>query len=440
MERAAQLKRFVEHFRAGEKAPEEQAIGIELEYLVLDGESLAAVPYSGQQGIADLLGCLVAKGWSPVWEEGHLIGAEKDGVSIALEPGAQLEVNFAPEESIGQIEDIYRRVLAEIVEILEERGQILVALGYQPVTPIEQISLLPRQRYRWMYTYLGTRGQSAHRMMKGTAATQVCVDYTDEEDFRIKSRVISFLTPFMYAVFDNAPLYEGEVNHPVALRYRIWSDCDDDRCGYPKGIFTEDYSYEKYAAYILDSPALIVLKDGQLSYAGGEKPVKEYFDPETFTDDELDYLLSMCFPDVRVRRYLEIRMADSLPYPLNFGYVALWKGLLYDQFNLQRLYTEAREFGETALVGLRERVLRDGTQAAAGAFTVLERFQNYLELAKGALSASELHYLAPIEEMVSQGLTPRELTLSRLSQGTRTAIQWCVLSPETLNLNLRGRV
>lgn len=427
MDTERQIRRLVEYFRAGERQVEDCAIGMEFEHLILQDDTLRAVTYFGDRGIQALLERLTGIGWQPSYENDYILGLHKQEASISVEPGGQLEFNVAPKKNLRDSEKVYQGVLSEIIPILDEWGLTMVTVGYQPVTPIEDIPLLPKQRYQWMYSYFAAKGKYAHNMMKGTASTQVCIDYSDEHDYVRKSRVVSFLSPFVYAVFDNAPFFIEGAGVPHAVRCAIWNNCDPDRCGFPTGVFDDGYSYAAYADYILNLPSLIVLKDGQLAYTRGEKPVKEYFDPDTFTDEEIDYLLSMCFPDIRTRRYLEIRMGDSVPYPLNFAYAAFWKGLLYNPDNLQSLYDEASKYSQEQIEALKCEITERGTAAIFDGVTVLDRFRHYLFCAREGLPAEEVSYLLPLERMITQGLRPKDITRARLHLGKRQALDWCVL-------------
>lgn len=55
------------------------------------------------------------------------------------------------------------------------------------------------------------------------------------------------------------------------------------------------------------------------------------------TRKQVEHAVSMQFPDVRLKTYLEIRPADSMPIPYVIAYAALIKGLFYNEGNLQQL-------------------------------------------------------------------------------------------------------
>lgn len=421
-----QVEALVDYFKKGEKKTSEFKIGVELEHFIIWKDSLKSVSYFEHYGIKKLLEDLVHLGWKPEREKSHIIKLKKEKASISLEPGGQLEFDVSPQRCLGSIESIYLDFLEDIIPLLEKRNQAIIAIGYQPRSLIAELPLLPKKRYEYMYTYFKKRGKLAHNMMKGTASTQVCVDYGSEEDFIRKSRVAAFLTPIIYCVLDNAPFFEGEICKTNCIRKKIWDSCDDDRCGLPDKIFSDEYSYESYAEYILTKPPIIVLKDNNLVYTGST-PLIEIFDPETFSSHEIDHILSMFFFDIRVRSYLELRMGDSLPYPFNIAYAALWKGLVYNIKNLSILYEEAKRFNIKDMKQLSEEIMEKGVYTNLKGKKIIDYFRDITAMAKNGLDSCEKNYLSPIEEMLKMGLTPKNITLNNLQKGRAESLKWCCL-------------
>lgn len=422
-----QVKAIVDYLRRGERVPSQFKLGVELEHLVLDGITLEAVPFEGARGVEALLRELTTLGWYPEFEGHHILGLHNGEASISLEPGGQLEFNVKPQAALGDIEAIYLRFLNEVVSILSRWGHILVALGYQPVSSIETIPLLPKTRYRYMYRYLKDKGRYAHHMMKGTASTQVCIDYSDEVDYANKYRVIAFLSPIIACALDNTPFFEGKVCQENAMRSIIWRKCDADRCGLPKGIFSCEYGYRHYGEFVLNSPPILVKNGEQLIFTGS-RLLKDVLDPDRVTEDEVAHVLSMYFPDVRTRRYIEIRIGDALPYPFNLAYAALWKGLMYSAENLEELHDEAVSYSDETYFQLRAQVMADGTAASINGVRLLDRFAGLVEKAEKGLEHSEKKYLNPLLQLVETRLTPKELTLNRLHLGRKEALAWCTLN------------
>jgi len=427
MSYADQIDYLVKHFKSGEKLVSDFSIGMEFEHFLLDKSTLQAVLYSGENGVEAVLKDLLLKDWQPVYEQQHLIGLEKNRLTITLEPGGQLELSTPPRKRLRQTIDDYFLFLHDLIPFLDVRGMYLTAIGYQPVSSIRSIPFLPKKRYDHMQTYFKTKGRLAHNMMKGTASTQLSIDYSSEQDYIKKNRVINYLSPLVYCIFDNAPFFEGALHEKRSARSIIWDNCDTDRCGAPGGVFTDKFSYEAYAQYILNTPA-IVHKKNDVLITDGDKKIRDVFDPKTFSQEELEYLLTMVFPDSRTKTYIEIRMGDSLPYPYSIAYAAFWKGLLYNGKNLNTLFTQAIESDKRTLDKVKKDIRANGVSAMFGNKTVREAFNELLYTALDGLDDCEKKYLRPLVSLTESGLTLKDLTLNSSPKNMAEAIGWCTLN------------
>ncbi|MFP4136626.1 MAG: glutamate--cysteine ligase [Candidatus Acetothermia bacterium] len=423
MDHDEKVRLLVNYFKESEVEREERKLGLELEHMVVEKGSLEATSYYEEGGIEDLLFALSERDWDPVREGEHLLGLESDKASLTLEPGGQVEISIAPQEGLEELENVYAGFLEEAVEILERTGKKLLAIGYQPESSVEEIKLLPKKRYDYMYDYFADRGQYAHNMMKGTGSVHVNLDYTDEADYIQKNAVATYLTPMVYAAVDNSPFFEGQVHERGSTRARIWDNCDPERCGYLEGTFSDRFGYHDYAEYLLNVPVMIYRKGGELFY-DKERRVEDVIAPD-LTEKELKYLLSTVFPDVRTRSYLEVRMGDALPLPYSMAYAALWKGLLYDRENLGFLYRTCSEVDPGEYRNTREKVQR-GERSGDG--DLQELFSFYKELIRAAeegLRPDEEKYLAPLKELAERYSTPKKRTLEGLEDGKEEALAWC---------------
>ena len=413
---------LVDYFRGSEVASGDGKLGLELEHMVLDGETLETLSYREEGGIEDLLRALTERGWEPVLEGGHVVGLNSEEANVTLEPGGQLELSIAPRDSLDELASLYREFLQEVLSVLEKNGSKLIALGYQPESGVEDIEIIPKQRYDYMYDYLGDKGEYAYNMMKGTGAIHVNVDYFNENDYIKKNAVANYLAPVVYAVLDNSPFFEGEVYDSGSLRARIWDNCDPDRCGYPEGVFAGRFGYQDYAEYILNVPVMVYREDGELVYEKEDK-VKDVLDANT-TEEELEYILSTVFPDVRTKGHLEVRMGDSLPYPYSLGYAAFWKGLLYNRKNLDFLYRRCSGISSAEYSETREKV-RAGKPDGADREEIFSFYGELLKSAESGLEDDEVKYLEPLQELAAGGDTPKARTISGLDRGKQEALSWC---------------
>src|SRR5699024_2914914 len=317
-------------------------IGAEFEHFVIDLDSYKTISYYGTNGVAETLEDLTKIGYKGTYEDGYNLELKKGKKNITLEPGSQLEMSVDASKYIKELEEEYLEFLSDIIPVLKKKNQGLIATGYHPVTKIDEITLLPKQRYDFMFNYFKTRGSHAHNMMKGTASLQVALDFKSEEDYIKKFRIANVLSPLLFSIFENSYYFEGKESKKHNMRSYIWENCDTDRSGIVEGALEEDFGYKKYAEYILNRPPIFINKDGKEIFTN-KKKVKKVFNPEEFTREELEHLLTMFFPDVRTKGYVEIRMMDAVPYPLNFSAIALLKGLLYNDENLEELYDYTKD-------------------------------------------------------------------------------------------------
>lgn len=427
MDYERQVGEIVKYFRENEKKDDNFKIGVEFEHFVIDVDTMRTISYYGKDGVAETLKELENIGYKGMYEGEYILGLVKGNKNITLEPGSQLELSINASNNIAELEREYFEFLEDLIPILEKKNQGLMATGYHPVTKIDEIRLLPKQRYDYMFNYFKTRGTHAHNMMKGTAALQVSLDFKSEEDYIKKFKIANALSPVLYAMFENVYYFEGEPTENHNMRSFIWKNCDTDRSGTVEGALEEDFGYRRYAEYILNRPPIFINRNGEEIYTGHKK-AREILDPEDYKVEELEHILTMFFPDVRTKKYVEIRMMDAVPYPLNFGAIALLKGLLYDEDNLEELYRYISCIHIEDVDRAKEDMMKYGLGAKLGDKTLLEIGKYLVELAKKGLSPKENRYLKPLEDMISDGKNPYEITRERAKIGKKEALDWCLLN------------
>ncbi len=315
-------------------------LGMEFEHFLLDSETLRSYDYYEPNGQREMMAALSRKGWAILQEEeGNILGLEKNGSTITLEPGGQVEISLSPFESIEAIDHAYMNIIGDIYNVLAP-NQMIAGIGYHPVTKIDALSLLPKKRYGMMYDYFKGNGAYCHNMMKGTAATQVSIDFDSERDFVKKFRVANYLSPAIASIFDATPFFEGAITEGSNMRVRIWAETDIKRSKLIPGSLTMQFGFAEYASYLLKLPPILLYSEGNLIFSENEtlEAALEHYD---FYDEELEHHLSMVFPDVRLKRFIEIRMPDSLPYPYNLGVAALIKGIFYSSRLLEKYYEKS---------------------------------------------------------------------------------------------------
>lgn len=424
MDYKRKIDEIANYFKINEKKEEDFNIGVEFEHFIIDKDTLKTVSYYGIDGVEDTLAKLQALGWKGKYEGDHILGLSKGGMTVTLEPGSQLELSIEPYINIEDIERVYKSFLDEIVPILDSKGQTLITTGYQPESKISDIKMIPKKRYDYMFEYFKSKGKYAHNMMKGTASVQVSLDYSSEEDYTKKFRVINALTPVFYAMFDNSPFFEGELTDKFCLRKKIWGNCDSERCGVVNSIFEDSFSYKKYSEYILSIPPIFI-DNGKSVIFTGDKLYKEIFNPEVFSVEELEHVMTMVFPDVRTKKFIEIRVMDAVPYPLNFAAIALWKGVLYNENNLNAAYDYVKALSKDDVNKARLDILDKGINAKLREQEIHEVGEWLINLAKEGLNQNEREYLMPLEILIKNRITPSQITKEKLSLGKKEALNWC---------------
>ncbi|HEY4544468.1 MAG TPA: glutamate-cysteine ligase family protein, partial [Tissierellaceae bacterium] len=199
-----QIEALINYFKRQEKSVDDYKIGVEFEHFVIYKDTLKTVSYYGENGVAETLKDLEEFGYEGMYEGEYILGLTKGNKTVTLEPGSQFELSIDADISIENLEKEYLEFLEDIIPVLEKKNQDLIAVGYHPETKIDEITLLPKKRYDYMFDYFKTKGTHAHNMMKGTAALQVSLDYGNEEDYSRKFRVLNALSPVFYASFENA--------------------------------------------------------------------------------------------------------------------------------------------------------------------------------------------------------------------------------------------
>lgn len=422
-----QINEIEKHFLKNTKLVDDFKIGVEFEHFVVYKDTLKTVSYYGENGVAETLHDLEKLGYKGSYEGEYILGLEKGNKVITLEPGSQFELSIKAQKHIRDIEIEYLDFFKDLVPILESKNQQIMAVGYHPETKIEEIKLLPKKRYDFMFNYFKTAGTMAHNMMKGTSALQVSLDYSSEEDYLKKFRVTNALSPVVYAMFDNGLYFEGEQYEKHNIRALIWKNCDIDRSGVVPNSLKDDFSFKKYAEYVLNVPPILIAKDGDVE-STGKLLVKDVLDVENYSTEELEHLLTMVFPDVRTKRYIEIRMMDSVPYPLNLAAIALWTGLLYDEKTLDKVYEYVKDISIDDVNSAKEEMLDKGLLAKLGDKTLLEIGKHIVSLAKEGLVEEDIKYIIPLEGMLLAGKNPYEITKDRLYMGKSNALKWTVLN------------
>ena len=325
---------LVGFFEQGIKKTPSKALGLEAEHFILYQENDQAVSYYGENGVCEILKKLMKR--FPDAEEirgEDLLGFSTAAFTVTLEPAAQFEISVVPAERIECIGTVYCDFLNQLNEVLSPLSMKICHYGTQPASRVRDLPLIPKERYRLMDRYFETTGGGGIEMMRGTCSVQVSIDFFSEEDFRHKIRAAYYYTPLFKLLTDNSRMFEGKPVSGFLKRTDIWNRTDAARCGILPGIFKEDYSFADYARFLADMPLIFTEQGGICTYTGAV-PSKEIYRDRLPSEEEIIHILSMAFPEVRLKHFLEIRAADSMPFVCVTAYCALVKGLMYSEEGL----------------------------------------------------------------------------------------------------------
>lgn len=293
--------------------------GVELEHFIVRKDTKEAVSFYGENGVESILRELLPFYEKQDYSEGHLIALARKDLAISLEPAAQLEVSISPQEEIEEIGRIYEKFASEIVPVLVKYDYEMVTTGYQPASKVEELELIPKDRYRFMDAYFLKIGPYGRQMMRGTAAAQVSIDYYSEEDFKEKYKRAYQLRDFLSAMYENTPVYEGQDWKEGFLRAKIWENTDRRRFDVEPFMENGTLSFEGYVDFIMQAPIIVNKQNGVEAY--DERTIGEICAERRLTEEEMVHAMSMVFPMIRAKQFLEIRYADSMPIERVLEYV-----------------------------------------------------------------------------------------------------------------------
>jgi len=418
---------LVEVLASGEKPSAQWRIGTEHEKFGFRLDDLRPPAFDGERGIEALLTGLTRFGWEPVQEHGRTIALLRDGASVTLEPAGQLELSGAALEDIHQTCVETGTHLGEVAEVAGELRLGFLGMGFQPKWRRDQMPWMPKGRYRIMRDYMPKVGQLGLDMMTRTCTVQVNLDYASEADMVKKFRVSLALQPVATALFADSPFTEGRPNGYLSYRSHIWTDTDADRTGMLDFVFEDGFGYERYVDYLLDVPMYFSYRDGMYHDASGQSfrdfmqgrlPVLPGALPTL--RDWSDHMTT-AFPEVRLKKYLEMRGADAGPWARLCALPAFWVGLLYDDAALDAAWDLVKDFSLEERHALRDGVPRQALRLPFRGADVRGLAGEALKIAQGGLrrrarrnadGQDESGFLDVLEEIVDSGMTPAERKLA----------------------------
>lgn len=419
---------LVDFLASGCKPMDQWRIGTEHEKFAYNRETLKPLPYEGPVGIRTLLNELQRFGWSPVMEGDNIIAlSNPDGSTVSLEPAGQVELSGAPLNTIHETCIEVHGHLAQVKSIASEMGIVFVGLGYRPEDQSDGVPWMPKGRYKIMREYMPKQGNLGLEMMQNTCTVQVNLDFDSEETMVDMFRIGLALQPVATSLWANSPFRNGKPNGFLSFRSSIWTDTDPDRTGILPFVFEDGFGFERYVDYMLDVPMYFVYRDGVYIDASGQS-FRDFMKGElpaypghypTMKDWE-DHLTTV-FPEVRLKKYMEMRGADGGPWARLCALPAFWTGLLYDNDARQAAVDLIKDWTPEEHEHLRNDVPKLGMQTKFRGGTLQDLTKEVLCIARTGLcnrgrldnvGLDETHFLRPLFHIAESGRTPAEEMLA----------------------------
>lgn len=397
------VKRYI---RDGESLS--QGLGLEIEHFVINDAGVQIEFHEVSSILEKMAGILNAK---IICMDGYPVGYVTDDYSITLEPACQFEISINPYSDIETIKSIYEDFVTLWTPVLKARGYHLETKGNLPlveqgVIDPDDIALSPKKRYKYMDSYFRHSGRYGKYMMRASASTQVSVDFRSEEDMVRKLNILQKISPILMIAMENKTDPDSTLKEhpdkPHLFRIQEWDDLDPSRTGFYPHSLEEGFGYDSVADTILNTPLILLTDDGVTTDVGSET-AEDLFARGLIREETLDitrerslieHFISMGFFHYRVKKYIEIRVADSVPLDRALGYVAILKGIVYSDDNLSALEKELADVDTAEKIQQTvEDIERDGYNAVVYGRKATEWAAHLYELALDKLPDTDKEYL-----------------------------------------------
>lgn len=344
---------IVEYMKSGET--KNQRFGLEVEHFILNEK--------GNQITFDEISDLIRYVGNSIgaklhYMDGFVVGYNTESYATSLEPACQFEISINPYSDLESIRNVYEEFLKLWTPIFRERGYHFAYGGNHPkveqgiLKPID-IPLSPKRRYQYMDSYFEKSGTYGRHMMRASASTQVSIDYSSEKDMVRKLQLLEKISPILMMMmenktYENTTLLEADKSH--LFRIQEWDDLDGERTGFIPHSLEKDFGYEKMADVIYNTPLILLYDNGETTYVGDSSAkdlVENHVISESYEAEHkvrlVEHMMSMGFFHFRIKKYIEIRVADSVPIERALGYVALIKGIFSSEESIFRIEKELQK-------------------------------------------------------------------------------------------------
>ncbi|MEZ4459717.1 MAG: glutamate-cysteine ligase family protein [bacterium] len=403
-------EQLLAYFQSGAKPRDARGIGTEHEKFVWDAKTGRLIGFDRIEWILNNVADRF--GWERGYDGDRVVALERGDEAISLEPGGQFELSGGIKRTIHETEEELDRHFDELAAVVGD-DVIFTCWGMNPYDELDDIEWVPKSRYAIMREYLPTKGDRAHWMMKLTCTIQANMDFTSEADAVSILRLGYLASPFVHALFANSPIDRGEVNGYQSMRGHIWTRMDNDRSGVPPFVLNDSWGFEDYLEWVLDVPMFFIRRDGKYINMAGHSFrafMLEGYQGHRATMGDFELHLSTAFPEVRLKRYIEVRCGDGGPRSHMLALPALWKGLLYDDQAREEALALVALDDIAELRSLYEVASKDGIHGRTQRVVFIDVARKLVEIARAGLDRiadqhgheSEAPYLSVLETILDR--------------------------------------
>jgi len=280
----------------------------------------------------------------------ELINLQSDDeikAGYSLEPGGQLEWSSPPMKTLHEINAQFWQHKVRISEIVKREKLKIIDYSLEPLYAPQDIELIDNEKYRLMDQMFTQAGELGQWMMRNTSSIQINIDFSSREEAERMAYISDCISPIASILFANSPFWKGGPCGNQNLRYKIWSNTDNSRCGnlLDHAIENAEHLVKKYAKYVQTVPAIFV-KDEKGKVTTYKSTLgswlNELFNQSKLSSENIQLALHQIFTHVRFKNVLEIRSSDRPLAGFELAPVAFWIGLLFDDKTQNEIFNTVK--------------------------------------------------------------------------------------------------
>ena len=389
-------------------------IGVESEKLLVYKKNNQAVKYEDVIKILNMFA--IENNWEKVYDGLSLIALRGQNGTITLEPGSQIEISLKPLKMLDDIALKLTDFYTKLETYADKIGAKVLNIGIHPVSTYEDIKIIPKRRYEYMTKYLPSKGLTPFVMMRETAGIQANFDYKDEQDAAHKLALAIKMSPIISALYSNSPMRGGKLTEYKSFRANSWLNVDEDRCGFiSKKLFEKelDFTFNDYVETLLDVPMIFIERNG--SYYEANITFREFmtngYSGLTAQLSDWSTHISLYFPDVRLKSYIEIRNHDAQNASMTYSVPAFWKGIIYNPNAMEAIEDILKDYSYEDFVQLRSDAPKYGINARLKNIEIIELIKEFFNISRASLQENGINeekYLDSAFEYIENKRTPAD--------------------------------